>query len=69
MLSGTGLTKPPATWVELLDQAKKAQKLLARVRDGHPVSNQTDSASGEDVMKSYGARLADDQGKKVVLGD
>lgn len=37
---------------------------------GHiPVSNQTDSSVWEDVMKSYGARLADDAGKRVVLGD
>ena len=34
-----------------------------------PISNQTDSNIWEQVMRSYGARLADDQGKKVVLGD
>ena len=36
---------------------------------GIPVSNQTDSNVWEDVMKSHGARLADEAGKRVVLGD
>ena len=69
MLKEAGISKPPATWVELLDQAKKAQKLPRVFGMGIPVSNQTDSGVWEDVMKSYGARLADDQGKKVILGD
>ena len=36
---------------------------------GIPVSNQTDSQVWEDIMKSYGARLADDKGKRIILGD
>src|SRR5262245_25221127 len=69
MLKEAGFTKPPATWVEMLEQAKKAQKAPRVFGMGLPVSNQTDSGVWEDIMKSYGARLADEQGKKVVLGD
>ena len=69
MLKEAGISKPPATWVDLLDQAKKAQKAPRVFGMGIPVSNQTDSSVWEDIMKSYGARLADEAGKKVVLGD
>jgi multiple sugar transport system substrate-binding protein len=69
LLREAGVKAPPATWVELLEQAKKSQKLPRVYGLGIPVSNQTDSGVWEDVMKSYGARLADDQGKRVVLGD
>ncbi len=69
MTKEAGFTKPPATWAELLDQAKKAQRPPRSYGLGIPVSNQTDSNVWEDVMKSYGARLADDKGKRVVLGD
>ena len=50
-------------------QAKKAQQLPRVYGIGQPVSNQTDSNIWEVVMRSYGARMADEQGKKVVLGD
>ena len=69
MLKEAGISKPPATWVDLLDQAKKAQKVPRVFGMGIPVSNQTDSSVWEDIMKSYGARLADEAGKKVILGD
>ena len=69
MLKEAGFTKPPATWVELLEQAKKAQKLPRSYGLGIPISNQTDSNVWEDIMKSYGARLADNKGKRVILGD
>ena len=59
----------PATWVDLLAYAKKAQKPPRVFGLGIPVSNQTDSQVWEDMMKSYGARLADDKGKRVILGD
>ena len=52
-----------------LEQAKKAQRSPRTFGLGIPVSNQTDSGVWEDIMKSYGARLADDKGKRVVLGD
>ena len=69
MLKEAGITKAPATWVELLEQAKKAQKPPRAFGLGLPISNQTDSAIWEDIMKSYGPRLADEAGKKVVFGD
>jgi multiple sugar transport system substrate-binding protein len=69
LLKEAGFKAPPATWVEMLEQAKKAQKLPRVYGMGIPVSNQTDSSVWEDIMKSYGARLADPAGKRVVLGD
>lgn len=69
LLDKAGLTAPPATWEELLMQAKKAQSIPRVYGLGHPVSNQTDSNVWEQVMHSYGVRLADDEGKKIVLGD
>jgi len=64
-----GLTPPPATWADMLAYAKKAQKPPRVFGIGIPVSNQTDSQVWEDMMKSYGARLADDKGKRIILGD
>ena len=69
LLREAGITAAPATWVELLAHAKKAQKIPRVFGLGIPVSNQTDSGVWEDIMKSYGARLADDAGKRVILGD
>jgi len=69
LVRAAGLTPPPATWVDLLAYAKKAQKPPRVFGLGIPVSNQTDSQVWEDMMKSYGARLADDKGRRIVLGD
>jgi multiple sugar transport system substrate-binding protein len=69
LLKEAGFTSGPATWVDFLEQAKKAQKLPRVYGLGIPISNQTDSQVWEDMMRSYGARLADNQGKRVVLGD
>jgi ABC-type glycerol-3-phosphate transport system substrate-binding protein len=69
LLQKAGLKPPPATWVDLLAYAKKAQQLPRVYGLGVPVSNQTDSQVWEDIMKSYGARLADNAGKRIVLGD
>ncbi len=69
LLAQAGLKPPPATWVDLLAYAKKAQQLPKTFGLGIPVSNQTDSQVWEEIMKSYGARLADEAGKRVVLGD
>jgi len=68
-LAQAGLQPPPATWVDLLAYAKKAQQPPKTFGLGIPVSNQTDSQVWEEIMKSYGARLADEAGKRVVLGD
>lgn len=69
LLAQAGLKPPPATWVDLLAYAKKAQQPPRTFGIGQPISNQTDSQVWEDIMKSYGARLADETGKRVVLGD
>lgn len=69
LLTPAGVQNAPATWEELLTQAKKAQQLPRVYGLAQPLSNQTDSNVWEQVMRSYGARLADEQGKKVVLGD
>jgi ABC-type glycerol-3-phosphate transport system substrate-binding protein len=69
LVKQAGLTPPPATWVDLLAYAKKAQQPPKTFGLGIPVSNQTDSQVWEDIMKSYGARLADQAGKRVILGD
>ena len=69
LLDKAGLKPPPATWTDLLAYAKKAQQPPRTFGLGIPVSNQTDSQVWEDMMKSYGARLADDKGKRVILGD
>ena len=69
LLAQAGFQKPPETWEELLGQAKKAQQIPRVYGLAQPTSNQTDSNIWEQIMRSYGARLADEQGKKVVLGD
>jgi multiple sugar transport system substrate-binding protein len=69
LVKQAGLTPPPATWVDLLAYAKKVQQPPKTFGLGIPVSNQTDSQVWEDIMKSYGARLADPAGKQIVLGD
>jgi multiple sugar transport system substrate-binding protein len=69
LVTQAGLKPPPATWVDLLAYAKKVQQPPKTFGLGIPVSNQTDSQVWEDIMKSYGARLADQAGKRIILGD
>jgi multiple sugar transport system substrate-binding protein len=69
LLQQAGVKMPAETWVDLLDAAKQAQRLPRVYGLGQPLSNQTDSNVWEEIMRSYGARLADDVGKKVVFGD
>ncbi len=69
LLDKAGLKPPPATWADLLTYAKKVQQPPRTFGLGIPLSNQTDSQVWEDMMKSYGARLADDNGKRVILAD
>jgi ABC-type glycerol-3-phosphate transport system substrate-binding protein len=69
LLSQAGFQSPPETWEDLLTQAKKAQQIPRVYGLAQPLSNQTDSNVWEEIMRSYGARLADEAGKKVVLGD
>jgi ABC-type glycerol-3-phosphate transport system substrate-binding protein len=69
LLTQAGFQAGPATWEDVLTQARKAQQLPRVYGLGQPLSNQTDSNVWEQVMKSYGPRIADEQGKRVVLGD
>lgn len=69
LLKQAGFNEAPKTWAELLAQGKKAQKPPQHYGWAQPVSNQTDSNVWEMAMKSHGARLADAEGRKVVLGD
>jgi ABC-type glycerol-3-phosphate transport system substrate-binding protein len=69
LLDKAGVSLPADTWVDFIEIAKKTNKPPRVYGLGHPVSNQTDSQVWEQIMRSYGARLADDQGKKIVLGD
>jgi multiple sugar transport system substrate-binding protein len=69
LLAQAGLNPPPATWADLLAYAKKAQQPPRTFGIGQAISNQTDSQVWEDIMKSYGSRLADEAGRRVVLGD
>jgi multiple sugar transport system substrate-binding protein len=69
LLQKAGVAMPAATWADLLDAAKKAQRIPRVYGLGQPVSNQTDSNVWEQIMRSYGARIADEAGKQVVLGD
>jgi multiple sugar transport system substrate-binding protein len=69
LLDKAGLKPPPPTWADLLVYAKKTQQPPRTFGLGIPLSNQTDAQVWEDMMKSYGARLADDKGKRVVLAD
>ena len=67
LIAQAGLKGAPATWVDMLAYAKKAQQPPRSFGLGIPVSNQTDSNVWEDVMKSHGARLADEAGKANVF--
>lgn len=69
LLQDAGASMPATTWEELFAAAKKAQRLPRVYGLAQPVSNQTDSNVWEQIMRSYGARIADEAGKKVVLGD
>jgi len=69
LLDKAGAKMPPKTWEDLLAAAKKTQQIPRVYGLGQPVSNQTDSNIWEQIMRSYGARMADEKGKKVVLGD
>ncbi|MDH3603409.1 MAG: extracellular solute-binding protein [Candidatus Tectomicrobia bacterium] len=69
IVSKAGATLPAETWADLFEVAKKTNRPPRVYGLGQPVSNQTDSNIWEQIMRSYGARLADDEGKKIVLGD
>lgn len=69
LVAKAGASLPAETWADLFTVAKKTNRPPRVYGLGQPVSNQTDSNIWEQIMRSYGSRLADDQGKKVVLAD
>jgi multiple sugar transport system substrate-binding protein len=69
LITQAGLKPPPATWADMLAYGRKAQQPPRTFGFGIPMSNHGDSYVWEALMKSYGARLADEAGKRVVLGD
>ena len=46
-MAQAGLKPPPATWIDMLAYAKKAQQPPRSFGLGIPVSNQTDRTSGK----------------------
>ncbi|ETW94591.1 MAG: hypothetical protein ETSY1_34175 [Candidatus Entotheonella factor] len=69
LVAKAGATLPAETWEDLFEVAKKTHRPPRVYGLGQPVSNQTDSNIWEQIMRAYGSRIADEQGKNVVLGD
>ncbi|HET9658701.1 MAG TPA: extracellular solute-binding protein [Thermomicrobiales bacterium] len=66
VLEAAGLTPPPATWQDVRDWSKQAQKppLFGM---GLALSNVGDGNLQMSVLQSYGGRIADDAGTTVTL--
>jgi multiple sugar transport system substrate-binding protein len=66
VLEAAGLTPPPATWQDLRDWSKQAQKppLFGM---GLALSNVGDGNLQMSVLQSYGGRIADDAGTTVTI--
>lgn len=69
LVAKAGAKLPAETWEDLFEVAKKTHRPPRVYGLGQPVSNQTDSNIWEQIMRAYGSRIADEQGKNVVLGD
>jgi multiple sugar transport system substrate-binding protein len=69
VLKEAGLTPPPKTWADLFDYSAKAQKPPRIFGLGQALSNTSDGNLWVEVLQSYGARFADDQGKKATFGN
>jgi multiple sugar transport system substrate-binding protein len=69
LLKDAGLTPPPKTWADLFEYSAKAQKPPRFFGLGQALSNTSDGNLWVDVLQSYGARFADDQGKKATFGN
>lgn len=66
LLEPAGFTEPPKTWDELVTQAEAINKApLSGL--GLALSNVGDGNLQTSVMQSFGGRVADDAGKKVML--
>jgi multiple sugar transport system substrate-binding protein len=66
VLDQAGLTPPPATWQELSDWAEQAQQ-PGIYGMGFALSNVGDGNVQQQVIQSYGGRVADDAGKTVTI--
>lgn len=66
LLAKAGFTKPPATWEELVTQSIAVTKGTV-FGMGLALSNVGDGDTQIGVMQSYGARIADDAGKRVTI--
>jgi multiple sugar transport system substrate-binding protein len=66
VLEEKGLAQP-TTWVELSDFAGQAQQLPGLYGMGFALSNVGDGNVQQQVLQSYGGRIADDEGKTVTI--
>jgi multiple sugar transport system substrate-binding protein len=66
ILERAGFTRPPATWVELVEQSVRVNHppLFAM---GFALSNVGDGNTQLGVLQSYGGRIADDAGRRVTI--
>jgi multiple sugar transport system substrate-binding protein len=67
LLSAAGFKDAPQTWEELAKQAEAAQKPPKVYGMGFALSNVGDANMTNDMLRSYGGRIADDEGKKCTL--
>lgn len=66
LLEPAGFTEAPKTWAELAEQAA-AVSAPPVYGLGLALSNVGDANVQVNVMQSYGGRIADDEGKKILL--
>lgn len=67
VLSKAGFKDAPKTWEELIEQSKKVNAPPKLYSMGFALSNVGDANVMVEVMRSYGGRIADDEGKKCTL--
>lgn len=66
VLRRAGFSNPPATWVELVDQAAKVVK-PPFYPIGFCLGNAGDGNTQVNVLQSYGGHIADDSGKQAAI--
>jgi multiple sugar transport system substrate-binding protein len=66
LLDAAGLTTPPATWSELVDQAEAVNAPPVSGL-GLALSNVGDGNMQVAVLQSFGGRIADDEGKTGTI--
>lgn len=67
VLEATGQKPPAKTWFEMADMAEKAQKPGKIWGMGLSLAQERDANQQITIMQTFGARVADDAGKKVTL--